>query len=279
MARQRNIAPGFFRNEDLGECSPLARLLFAGLWCWADRLGRVEDRPKRLRAEILPYDSADGEALVAELTEHGFLRRYEAAGARVLQIVNFNRYQKPHPRESPSTLPDENGLTEDPTQGAPKVDPGLAEGAPQETPSPAHSLTLSLSHSLEAAAAAREEAKPEPTPPVEAKPDPIRSRPIHFQMSCPTVAALLQRAAFGVEIGDKATQWGAADNLATQLGADRALALAVEAAPRSRGYPHAVPLTFLSRVWLDAVKGAPAPARPRNPLAAQPAAKDFTGGF
>lgn len=160
MARQRNIAPGFFRNEDLGECSPLARLLFAGLWCWADRLGRLEDRPRRLRAEILPYDSADGEELVAELTARGFLRRYEVAGVRVIQIVHFERYQKPHPREAPSVLPDESGVIEGGAQGSPKADPGSSEGEPEEhrgsahgepqaQPSPASSLALSPSRSLD----------------------------------------------------------------------------------------------------------------------------------
>jgi hypothetical protein len=160
MARQRNVAPGFFRNEDLGECSPLARLLFAGLWCWADRLGRVEDRPRRLKAEILPYDEADGEALVAELTARGFLRRYESAGVKVIQIVNFEKYQKPHPREAPSTLPDEAGRVESIAEGSPKADPGQtlsapredpgpSAGEPQATPSPASSLAFSLSHSLD----------------------------------------------------------------------------------------------------------------------------------
>jgi hypothetical protein len=157
MARQRNIAPGFFRNEDLGECSPLARLLFAGLWCWADRLGRLEDRPRKLRAEILPYDSgADGEALVAELAARGFLKRYEVAGVRFIQIVNFEKYQKPHPREAASVLPDESGQVE----GSPKADlgrtrddpedePGPTTGGPQAQPSPASSLALSPSHSLD----------------------------------------------------------------------------------------------------------------------------------
>ena len=50
MARARNIKPGFFANENLAECDPLARLLFAGLWCLADREGRLEDRPKRIAA-------------------------------------------------------------------------------------------------------------------------------------------------------------------------------------------------------------------------------------
>jgi hypothetical protein len=59
MARARNIKPGFFLNDELAECEPLARLLFAGLWCIADREGRLEDKPKRIKVEILPYDDCD----------------------------------------------------------------------------------------------------------------------------------------------------------------------------------------------------------------------------
>ena len=39
MSRSRNIKPGFFKNEHLAECQPLARLLFIGLWTLADREG------------------------------------------------------------------------------------------------------------------------------------------------------------------------------------------------------------------------------------------------
>ena len=51
MPRARNVKPGFFKNELLAECEPLARILFEGLWCEADREGRLEDRPRRLKAE------------------------------------------------------------------------------------------------------------------------------------------------------------------------------------------------------------------------------------
>ena len=128
--RERKIAPGFFLNEHLGECSPLARLLFAGLWCWADRRGRLEDRPKRLKAEILPYDSVEGEALVSELAVHGLVDRYEVNGLRVLQIVSFEKYQDPHPKETESVLPDRSGVVLGFTQDQPKADPGASEGGP-----------------------------------------------------------------------------------------------------------------------------------------------------
>lgn len=56
MARTRSIKPSFFDNELLGGLSPLTRLLFIGLWGQADRAGRLEDRPLRLKKNILGYD-------------------------------------------------------------------------------------------------------------------------------------------------------------------------------------------------------------------------------
>lgn len=56
MARSRNIKPAFFFNEQLAEVAPLGRLLFIGLWTIADREGRLEDRPRKIKAEVLAYD-------------------------------------------------------------------------------------------------------------------------------------------------------------------------------------------------------------------------------
>lgn len=105
MARARNIKPGFFTNADLIECDPLARLLFAGLWCEADRRGILEDRPKTLKIKILPGDNCDVEALLAELETWGFIQRYEADGVRCILIRNFEKHQNPHYKELPSALP------------------------------------------------------------------------------------------------------------------------------------------------------------------------------
>ena len=59
MARSRNIKPGFFTNDGLAELPFEVRLLFIGLWTLADREGRLEDRPKRIRMEIFPGDNVD----------------------------------------------------------------------------------------------------------------------------------------------------------------------------------------------------------------------------
>ena len=105
MARARNVKPGFFKNEDLAECSPLARLLFVGLWCIADRAGRLEDHPKRIRAEILPYDDGSVDDMLNELHQAGFILRYQAAGRRYIQVLNFGKHQNPHHREPESAIP------------------------------------------------------------------------------------------------------------------------------------------------------------------------------
>lgn len=105
MARARNIKPGFFANDTLAECSPLARLLFAGLWTIADRAGRLEDRPKRIKAALLPYDECDINDLLDQLVSRGFIARYEAGGQKLIQVLAFNKHQNPHKNEPESLLP------------------------------------------------------------------------------------------------------------------------------------------------------------------------------
>lgn len=105
MSRARNIKPGFFANEDLAECDPLARLLFAGLWCLADREGRLEDRPKRIRAELLPYDACDADELLNQLQAKGFILRYSHGEGRFIQVLKFDSHQNPHMKEAKSSIP------------------------------------------------------------------------------------------------------------------------------------------------------------------------------
>lgn len=105
MARARNLKPGFFKNEDLAECSAFARLCFAGLWTLADREGRLEDRPKRIKGELFSYDTVDVEILLVELVKWKFIERYSAEGMSVIQILQFTKHQTPHYKENESELP------------------------------------------------------------------------------------------------------------------------------------------------------------------------------
>jgi len=107
MARTRSIKPGFFKNEDLAELPYQDRLCFAGLWTLADREGRLEDRPRRIRGDLFPYDhEIDMEACLLRLDAKGFIVRYESGGQKYISIPKWNLHQKPHNKEQPSVIPD-----------------------------------------------------------------------------------------------------------------------------------------------------------------------------
>ncbi|HCJ1550860.1 TPA: hypothetical protein NQS70_003247 [Klebsiella pneumoniae] len=106
MARSRNIKPGFFTNDELAECHPLGRLLFAGLWTIADKEGRLDDRPKKIKAMLLPFDEADCDALLQQLNDHKFISRYQVNGDCYIQISNWKKHQNPHCKEAASEIPE-----------------------------------------------------------------------------------------------------------------------------------------------------------------------------
>lgn len=113
MGRARNIKPSFFENESLAEFEPWVRLLFIGLWTVADREGRFEVRPKRLRATLFPYDdfAADIADAIARLAAAGFLTLYrsEPGGPLYAEIANWAKHQRPHHKEAESVIPPSMG--------------------------------------------------------------------------------------------------------------------------------------------------------------------------
>jgi hypothetical protein len=105
VARIRSIKPDFFINDELAELEPLTRLFFIGLWTQADREGRMHDRPRRLRAALVPYDDCDVTGMLDALAESGHIMRYEVDGERYIQVLNFTRHQHVNIKESASTVP------------------------------------------------------------------------------------------------------------------------------------------------------------------------------
>lgn len=116
MARSRNIKPGFFQNEDLAELDFATRLLFIGLWTEADREGRLEDRPKRLKIALFPADDVEIDSMLEALCGKGFISRYERGGKSIIQVVKWAKHQNPHKREGASVLPAEDDEQEEPGQ-------------------------------------------------------------------------------------------------------------------------------------------------------------------
>lgn len=141
MARARNIKPGFFKNEDLVELRFEVRLLFAGLWTLADREGRLEDRPKRIKMEIFPADDVDVDRALMELYDTGHIVRYEVDQKDYIWIPAFLDHQKPHRNEAPSKIPPYQ--TEKHDHGTPTDAPRADQSTTMDSSAPASCLNPS----------------------------------------------------------------------------------------------------------------------------------------
>jgi len=111
MARIRYIKPSLWKDEDIAELSHQTRLFYIGLWNFADRDGRLEDRPKWLKVEIFPYEKADIEKMLQELSKpkpnsyRPFIQRYEINNKKYIQILSWSEHQNPHHQEQDSKIP------------------------------------------------------------------------------------------------------------------------------------------------------------------------------
>ena len=56
MSRIRTVKPEFWTSEQIIACSPIARLLFIGLWNFCDDNGVHPASYIRLKAEVFPPD-------------------------------------------------------------------------------------------------------------------------------------------------------------------------------------------------------------------------------
>lgn len=109
MGRIRTIKPEAFLDEDLwdlGEESGLPVFqAFVGLWTQADREGRFEWSPRRLKVAILPYWEGDFSRVLDALCTRGFLVKY-ASGTRVYgSIRTFKKHQVINNKERKSEIP------------------------------------------------------------------------------------------------------------------------------------------------------------------------------
>jgi len=120
MARIRTIKPEFWSDERIVELSPMARLLFIGMWNFADDYGGIERSPRQLKMKIFPGDDVDVELLIQELLRSGMVTEHEIKGARYLHIKNFNTHQKINKKSDRRIMPEVE--PEQGPAGKPKVE-------------------------------------------------------------------------------------------------------------------------------------------------------------
>lgn len=106
MARIRTIKPEFFTSEDIVSLTPLARILYIGLWCEADREGRLNWKPRTLKMKYLPADDADILELCDELVNLNLVLPYEVDGRQFAVLSTFKKHQSINIREAQSVIPE-----------------------------------------------------------------------------------------------------------------------------------------------------------------------------
>lgn len=112
MARIRCIKPEFWTAEQVMECSPMARLLFVGMWNFCDDGGNHPAAFKTLKAEVFPGDditTAEIQGLVGELIANDLVVEYEANGKRYLHVTGWHhqKIERPnykHPKPRPDDI-------------------------------------------------------------------------------------------------------------------------------------------------------------------------------
>ncbi len=107
MPRIRTIKPELFKDEELAELPPLTRLLFIGLFTMADSEGRLENRPRLIKIEILPYDKVNVQKMLLDLHSSGLCTLYKELNREFIHINSFSKHQRITGKEadSPSQIP------------------------------------------------------------------------------------------------------------------------------------------------------------------------------
>jgi hypothetical protein len=103
MARIRSIKPELWTSEQVADCSTTARLLFIGLWNFADDSGVHPWNWKRVKMEIFPGDTfgeAEIEGWIAELLSVGLLIGYRVDTQWFIRVTGWHhqKIEKPNCR-------------------------------------------------------------------------------------------------------------------------------------------------------------------------------------
>ena len=107
MSRIRSIHPGIWTDEEFVTLSPMARLLFIGLWNECDDKGAFEWKPLTIKMRLLPADNIDVAELLSELADAGCIARYEVDGKAYGAVRNFRKFQRPKTPNDIHPMPDD----------------------------------------------------------------------------------------------------------------------------------------------------------------------------
>lgn len=96
MARIRSIKPKFWDDTKLSKISRDARLLFIGLWNFADDNGVLPANNVWIKSKIFPFDQIQikqFEAWLQELRINGFISQFSHNSEDFYYLPNFSKHQ------------------------------------------------------------------------------------------------------------------------------------------------------------------------------------------
>ena len=95
MARRRMITPSFWTDDSVLELDLEARLLFIGMWNFADDDGIIANKPKQLKAQIYPGDNYTHEQISEWLMSiHEQKLILFGNEGQLIKIKGWSTYQK-----------------------------------------------------------------------------------------------------------------------------------------------------------------------------------------
>jgi len=102
MSRIRTIKPEFWTSEQIVECSPIARLLFIGIWNFCDDYGNHPLSLKALKMRIFPGDDftlARMQELFDELVSNGQIVLYSHGAGKFFHVVGWHHQKIDRPTQ------------------------------------------------------------------------------------------------------------------------------------------------------------------------------------
>lgn len=149
MARIRTIKPEFWTSEQVIELSPVARLLFIGMWNFCDDRGVMPAAIRSLKAKVLPADDfrmEDIQGFVTEMITHGLIVEFEADGSRWWSVTGWKHQVINRP--TPSRFPEPPRQTPPPSVDGPEDEslrgPSRSTASDTARMSPSHSTAAEV---------------------------------------------------------------------------------------------------------------------------------------
>lgn len=112
MARIRSIKPEFWSDASIVKLPFEYRLLFQGMWNFADDAGFIENDPVQIKLHVFPADSVDVAKGVRALKASGLIEVVRLDGKSVIRVANWKhqRIDKPQPSKFAALYAEYQGL-------------------------------------------------------------------------------------------------------------------------------------------------------------------------